>query len=102
MIRTHGWEYMLFDLLIDQRYVFMPLLLTYWLLIMAAANTGWRRGVTLAFLALVFVRNLDNFRMPPVVDAHWSKYAKTLERGEAVTIPIFPVGWKINVEAKRR
>lgn len=102
VLRTNGWEYMLFDLPIDQRYVFIPLLLTYWLLIMAVDNSGWQRWGTLVFLALVLVRNTDNFRMPPVVDAHWPKYAPQLERGEAVTIPIFPVGWKIEVAAKHR
>lgn len=100
IVRTNGWEYMLFDLMIDQRYVFIPLLLTYWLVITAIDNSGWRRGLSVAFLALIVIRNADNFRMPPVVDFHWSRYAPQLEKGEAVTIPVFPAGWNIKFEAK--
>lgn len=100
IVRTNGWEYMLFDLMIDQRYVFIPLLLTYWLVIIAIDNSGWRRSLSVAFLALIVIRNADNFRMPPVVDFHWSRYAPQLEKGEAVTIPVFPAGWNIKFEAK--
>jgi hypothetical protein len=98
VLRCRNWEYMLFSPAICQRYFFLPLLITLWLLILALdAEAPWKRAVPLLLLAVVAVRNAGNFRMPPVVDFHWSRYAERIERGEQVDVAIYPAGWGMTV-----
>ena len=61
------------------------------------AEAPWKRAVPLLLLAVVAVRNAGNFRMPPVVDFHWSRYAERIERGEQVDVAIYPAGWGMTV-----
>ena len=76
----------------------LPTLITLWLLILAMdAEAPWKRALPLLLLAVVAVRNAGNFRMPPVVDFHWSRYAERIERGEQVDVAIYPAGWGMTV-----
>lgn len=99
--RCRYWEYMLFSPAICQRYFFLPLLITLWLLLVALdAAAPWKRALPLLLLIMIAVQNAGNFRMPPVVDFHWANYAKRIERGEKVDVAIYPAGWGMTVAPK--
>ncbi|HWA11442.1 MAG TPA: hypothetical protein VG838_18525 [Opitutaceae bacterium] len=100
VMRCRGWEYMLFSPAICQRYLFLPLLITLWLLLLALDNPAGRRCLAIALLAVIAIRNVDYVRMPPVVDFHWEKSAAQLDRGEAVSVPIYPAGWVMKLEPR--
>jgi len=97
VLRCRYWEYMLFSPPICQRYLFLPLTVTLWILIIALGNSTWRRALPAAVLILIAARNIPYFRMPPVIDFHWARYADVLERGEGGSIPIYPAGWSVKL-----
>lgn len=99
--RCRYWEYMLFSPAICQRYFFLPLLITLWLLLVALDSAApWKRALPLLLLVIIAVQNAGNFRMPPVVDFHWANYARRIERGEKVDVAIYPAGWGMTVAPK--
>ena len=96
--RCRYWEYMLFSPAICQRYFFLPLLVTLWVLLLALDTaTPWKRALPLLLLVVIAVQNAGNFRMPPVVDFRWATYAAKIENGEKVDVAIYPAGWGITV-----
>lgn len=81
------------------RYVYIPQLLAIWLLITAAAQPG-RAGRICAFLcAWALLVNLPRLHEPAYRDLHWRDYAARIRAGEAVSIPINPRGFRVELPA---
>ena len=73
------------------RYLFIPKLLTVWLLICGWSGPKWIRWSTGAACGLAFLATLAAWRYETLKDHHWAQYARRIQAGEAVTsIPINP------------
>jgi hypothetical protein len=79
------------------RYVFVPQLLTVFLLLMAAVQNGRSARIFAWALAWCLLVNIPRLREPAYADMQWSLYAPRIRAGEPVTVPINPPGWTMKL-----
>jgi hypothetical protein len=84
------------------RYVYIPQLLALWLLIASAVQSG-RVARTCAYLCVwALLVNLPRLREPAYPDLHWADYAGRIRAGEAVTVPVNPRGFTVELPARSK
>jgi hypothetical protein len=92
-MRFDTWN--LDDLYNGDRYMFMQKVLLVWLVAAIASTCGVAVRRVLAVAAVsAFLISAPRFVFPPYPDLHWASYAKAIDRGETVTVPIIPAGSK--------
>lgn len=80
------------------RYFYPLQLMLVWLLLFAAADTGLRRRWILgAVLGWALLINLPRLREAPLTDLHWADFAQQICSGEAVSVPVNPGPWRIEL-----
>lgn len=77
------------------RYVYIPTLVTAWLLILALTNVNKKFIIALVFLILMIIQSAlmfpDYFKNTDrVVDYHWAEYSQEIKPGVPMIIPINP------------
>ncbi|MCX6952050.1 MAG: hypothetical protein NTV51_07770 [Verrucomicrobia bacterium] len=84
------------------RYFFAVQFAALWLLL-STAVLGRRSARAVALVCIVMLlTNFSRLREGPFTDYHWDDYVPRIRAGEAVTIPINPGGWPIQLPARRR
>jgi hypothetical protein len=84
------------------RYVYIPQLLALWLLIANAVQSG-RAARTCAYLCVwALLVNLPRLREPAYANLHWTDYAGRIRAGEAVTVPVNPKGFTVELPARSK
>ena len=89
----------LFQVTHTQRYFYLPLLVTLWVLIGGLTLPGWHRALFGLALATIAIRNVEYFRITPLVDHRWYQRASAIDRGEPAEIPINPLPWTVTLGA---
>jgi hypothetical protein len=85
-----------------QRYLHLPLVVTFWLLLAAIkSSTSWKKAAFVGVGLVVLVRNAPWYRVAPDFDYAWESYARRIDRGEMVEAPINPAGWVVRLEARQ-
>jgi hypothetical protein len=99
-VRTYSNLNLYFTDHAHSRYVFVPQLLTIFLLLAAAGKSDrWAKFFAI-FAVCCFITNIPRLREPEYVDMQWQLYAPKIREGEAVTVPINPPGWEIHIPAR--
>jgi hypothetical protein len=83
------------------RYVFVPQLITIWLLIIAAGQVGRLGNAAALILAWCLAVNIPRLREPAYVDMHWDTYVPKIRAGDAVSVPLNPPGWTMQLPERR-
>jgi hypothetical protein len=85
------------------RYLFLPKLLTVWLLISGCGSrtvTGW---ATSAACGLALITTLVDWHYERLADHHWPEYARRIEAGESLRyIPVNPHGYTFDHPGRNR
>lgn len=83
------------------RMFYLPMVLLLWALI-ASTRFDVRRGTGWAVAFLWFAVQISFIEEPRrMPDQRWEVYARRLETGEAMSIPITPAGWHMKLEERR-
>lgn len=81
-----------------QRYFYLPYLFLCWTLIVACADDRkWIRISAMSCLGLMLLSSATQFSRPLSPDTRWKEFARLVEQGYDVVIPINPTGWSIRV-----
>jgi len=82
------------NLVLGDRYFFVPRVLLGWMLIwLVCGAPRWRRIAAGIAALVILVANLPIYRLPPVTDYAWPQHCEAIRRGEPAVIPIPPDGW---------
>jgi hypothetical protein len=82
------------------RYVYIPQLLAIWLLVVSTAQPGRVGRVCTILCAWALLVNVPRLREPAYRDLHWKDYAVRIRAGEAVSAPINPRGFTVELPAR--
>jgi hypothetical protein len=83
------------------RYYYTPQLIVVWLLLATLeARTRFARRAAGCALCLALCINVTRLREPAFPNLHWENYAARIRHGEAVVVPINPVGWQMALQAR--
>lgn len=86
------------------RFFYLPVLFLLWALIAASPwerrFAVWWGAVFLWYFVQIPSFNSESMWAVPAPDLRWDRYAARLEQGEALTVPITPLGWDMHLEAK--
>ena len=79
-----------------ERYFFVPKVIVLWGLVQMAARAGLGRDrwVAAAGLVLALGVALPGFKLSPLIDNDWPRWAKRIEEGERGWVPITPKGFR--------
>jgi hypothetical protein len=84
------------------RYFFPLQLILIWLLLCAAsAPRSWTSRAAAAVAVLCLLTNLPRLHENSYDDLHWADYAPAIRQGHAVTVPINPAPWKIELPERK-
>jgi hypothetical protein len=97
----HVLEYF-FTPLADGRYVYIPQLITLWLLLATAAGPGRAGRVCRLACLAALLTNLPRLREPAYADLHWERYAPMIREGRRVVVPTNPPGWWMPLPARAK
>jgi hypothetical protein len=83
------------------RYFFPLQLILLWLLISVFQDKRrLHRMVSGSVIAVILITNIPRLSYDALIDLHWNDYAARIRAGEAVVVPINPVGWGIPLPSK--
>ncbi|MFO1098509.1 MAG: hypothetical protein U1E81_09680 [Xanthobacteraceae bacterium] len=85
---------------IGDRYFFFPRLVLIWIVYAAIADGKELARAAGLVVAAVIAVNYWHWKRFPQADLKWSAEALKIDHGEAVSIPIHPPGWKVNINAR--
>jgi hypothetical protein len=91
-------ELLAYDVMNGDRYFYIPLVMIMWsLVIYLDSRNVLRRQIASVLIILILISTAQYFRSLKYVDYHWENYAKKIESGEYVRVPINPPGWCFDV-----
>jgi hypothetical protein len=94
LVRSRPDTWGLGNLVLGDRYFFVPRVLLGWMLIwLACGATRWRRIAAGIAAVVILGANLPIYRLPPVTDYAWAQQCEAIRRGEPALITIPPDGW---------
>lgn len=80
----------------SDRYFYIPKVMMIWLLLMMAVRS-WIAPVRMFFLLIILVTTLQNLKRTPWMDLNWKYWAPRIVINQPITVPINPIGWKIDL-----
>lgn len=105
LYKSAGEVQAMLPLLASDRY-FVPFKVYFWWLVALAAMRMAPRIAQAPALVLTVLLGInavfmhDRLARPPLPDLHWNEYARRIDAGQAVDVPINPVPWKFHVPAR--
>lgn len=98
--RFDQWSYDDFEN--GDRYFFIPRVLLVWCVVLLVARGAVSRWVGGGLLAALLIFNLPYLRVPAAIDHGWPDYARKIDAGQPVVVPILPEGTTAPFPGRRR
>ena len=94
----------LYPLVNGIRYFYIPGVTFIWSLIIFAnpITADKLKKYIIVFLLFISVYYLNFRNTPQFVDYHWPQWAKQIQRGREIIIPINPPGWQLHIDGNKR
>jgi len=102
LYRASNGYYLFFTPETRARYVYIPQLLALWLLVASAVQSGRPAQICALLCVWALLVNLPRLREPAYPDLHWADYAGRIRAGEAVSVPVNPRGFTVELPARAK
>jgi hypothetical protein len=100
LYRASNGLYLFFTPETRARYVYIPQLLALWLLLLGTARPGRLARICSLLCIWALLVNLPRLREPAYKNLHWADYADRIRAGAAVSVPINPQGFTVELPAR--